>query len=102
MTSDVHILYRCIQTCLFVASVGSTLVPIIYAFSPWHRSALGRAFMAQAVAFAATLDLTVVYSVWRPANVYIRFWTEIFAFALIAYTTARIAWYIWDSNYRKR
>lgn len=101
MTEEYQILFRIIQTVLFVAAVAATIVPIVYAFSPWHSSALGRAFMTQAIAFAVILDLTTLYSIWRPASLYLRFWTQLIAFILVAYATARIAIFIWHTNYRK-
>lgn len=43
----------------------TTAFPLIYLFSPWYRSQLGRAVMLQSVSIAFAIDITVVYQHWR-------------------------------------
>lgn len=88
-----------IEVCLAIAAICTTLVPVIYAFSPWYRSALGRAFMVQAIAFALVLDGT-----WFAAHVIVHDPELILAvnmliFLLVAGATFSVAFMIWKINH---
>lgn len=48
-----------------VTAILATAFPLIYLFSPWYRSQLGRAVMLQSVSIAFAIDLSVVYQHWR-------------------------------------
>lgn len=47
---------------LLWVSVVTTLFPVLYAFTPWYRSVLGRIMMANGIAFAFTVDMTLVFN----------------------------------------
>lgn len=99
MNSDLQNMREWIRICVLVASVGTTLVPVIYAFSPWYKSHLGRAFMLQAVSFSAAIDLTLWFMYWPPDDIRIKFWANAFVFTLIAISTTGLAFMIWKLNY---
>lgn len=87
-----------IHIAQIVAAVCATSVPIIYVFSPWYVSKLGRAFMLQAVAFAAAVDLTVLFQFWRTMNIEALFWVNLVVLGLIAVATAVLTIVIFRLN----
>lgn len=52
------------QTFLAIAAICTTAFPLLYLFSPWYRSQLGRAVMIQSVSVALALDVSAVYQFW--------------------------------------
>jgi hypothetical protein len=79
-----------------VAAIGTTSVPIIYAFSPWYKYRLGQIFMLKAVSFAAAIDVTVLFQFWAPTDILIQFWVEAVLFSAIAVSTSTQAFMIWQ------
>jgi len=99
MTHDVDVLRRYLLIVVFISAMGSTSVPLIYAFSPWRTRAIGRMFMLQAVSFAVALDMTVLFQFWMPSNILVLFWIETFVFTAIASSTIMLAWMMWRLNH---
>lgn len=91
-----------IEICLVIAAFGATTVPVVYAFSPWYKSRLGRLFMLQAFAFALAMDFTAVFHFWPPDNITVLFWTNAIIFTLIAASTLGLTWKICKYNYLKK
>lgn len=87
MTQDVEVLRMWIRIVLCIAALGSTSFPVLYAFSPWRSSPLGRLFMLQAVSFAAAMDLSLMFSFWRPTNLVVIFWIDALVLTAIAAST---------------
>lgn len=102
MTTDVANLLMWIQVCLWVAAVCATAFPLLYLFSPWFRSSLGRWLMMQGVAFAVAIDTTLLFQYWTPDNVIVVFWVNAFVFTLAAVATAGLTLMLWRSNYKHR
>lgn len=90
-----------ILICLIIASITSTTFPLLYSFSRWDESILGRAMMSQSIAFAMALDLTLLFHFWRPPFPYARLFTMI-VFVFIAGTTTTLSVILWKLNYQKR
>jgi hypothetical protein len=84
------------------AAICTTSVPIIYAFYPWRTRWLGRFFMGQACAFAFALDITVVFSFWRPKNIMIIFFVDMLLLLNIMVTTTGMAVFIWKLNHPRK
>lgn len=102
MPHDLETLRTWIRICLWVASVCTTLVPFVYAFSPWFRSRLGQLFMLQAIAFAFAMDLTLVFQYWFPrGNIAAIFWVNAVMLTFIAGSTLALAILIFMMNYTK-
>lgn len=99
MTHNSEILREWIFAALCMAALGSTLVPILYSFSPWRSRVLGKLFMLQAVFFAVSLDFTVIFSFWTPANILVDFWVEFITFTGIAISTFALTIKIWLLNH---
>ena len=101
MTSEAQDLLRWIQTCLAFAAFFSTAFPLLYLFSPWYKTKLGRVLMLQAVAFALAIDLTLIFQFWTPSNIYVILWTNVVVFTLIAIATGLLTWGMWRINHNK-
>lgn len=95
MTHNIHTLILWIRIDLVIAAIGTTAVPVIYAFAPWRKRLLGKIFMMKAISFAAAMDLTVLFIFWQPRNILIQFWTEAIVMAAIAVSTSLQAFMIW-------
>lgn len=54
---------------LIIAAICTTAFCVLYAFSPWYRSHLGRAVMIQTASVASAMDISVffIYKA-RPTN----------------------------------
>jgi len=101
MPNDIHTLMVWIRIATFIASGCTTLVPIIYSFSPWYRSRLGQLFMLQGVAFALAMDITCVFIIWQPKKVpdlRIALWLDAFLLTNIAVSTLMLAMLILRMN----
>lgn len=101
---DIETLRFWIRVCLWVAAICTTLVPAIYSLSPWYRSLLGRAFMVQAIAFAMIVDITLIFSYWKPdsqADILVRFWVNAVLLTIVAGATLMLAISIWLLNHRE-
>jgi len=101
MAEDLETLYWWVRVCLVIAAVCTTSFPLLFAFSPWYKSRLGRAIMIQAVAFSAIMDLTVLFMFWE-LSIAARLWVNAVGLSFIAVATAYLTWNLWLANYRVR
>jgi len=99
MTGEYEFLVNLFRTFLFIAAVCTTLVPVVFAFSEWNQSPLGRVFMLQAVAFAAAVDTVALFRFWRPDGTNTVITVYAIMFGLISVGTASVAWQIVKINY---
>lgn len=97
---DVETLKTWLAVCLVIASVCTTLFPILYSFSPWYKSWLGRALMLQAVAFSITLDLTLVFYLVQGEPDIVRLYAYCISFSFIAGATAFLTYKMIKNNYK--
>jgi len=102
MTHDIQALMNWILACLVVAGICATAFPILYAFSPWYLSKLGRALMIQSIAYALALDLTAIFTLWTPNSIMFIFWTNAFVFTFITCTSAYLTYMMVEYNYQVR
>jgi hypothetical protein len=102
MTHDVDVLKNWIQACLVLAAIFTTAFPILYLFSPWYSTKLGRLLMLQAVAFAIAIDCTLLFQFWFPSNILVIFWINAIVFFLIAISTGALTLMLWRTNHNKR
>jgi hypothetical protein len=100
--NDFHTLILWIRIFTIWAALCATCVPVLYAFYPWYSRPIGRGFMFQAVSFALALDVTVVFSLWPPANIYVIFYIDLFVLTLIGLSTSLLAFYMWRMNRPKK
>lgn len=102
MTRDADTLLRWAQGCLIIATIFSNMYPIMYAFSPWHKSALGRIIMFKAIAFAMALNITLLFQFWHPEDLMVLYLIDAVVFTFIAITTASVTYMVWKLNYSER
>lgn len=98
MNSDVHVLRAWIMVALTAAAFFTTAFPLVYSFSPWYKSALGRSLMLQGVALAAAIDLTLIYQFKRPSSVIVYFWMNAIVLSLVAFASALLTWKVVKRN----
>lgn len=89
-----------IFACLVIAAFFTTTFPLLYLFSTWNKSKLGRVLMLQGVAFALAVDLTLLFALWTPPMMagYI---VSAGGFTLIAISSGTLTWMLWRSNHSK-
>jgi hypothetical protein len=64
MPKDMETVIEYIKIMLVVTGICVSLFPILYLFSPWYRSHLGRAVMIQSMSVAFAIDISVVRAYW--------------------------------------
>lgn len=96
MTRDITVLRTWILIVAIIAALGTNAVPIIYFLTPWRQRVLGRLFMFQSLAFATAMNLSVIFTVWRPEDILVIFWVNAIVLTTIAMTTSALAWMIWQ------
>lgn len=101
MTRDIDILTRIIEICLYTAAFFATAFPVLYLFSPWYSTRIGRLLMLQAFAFALAIDITALFTFWQPEDILFYFWVETVVFVFIAISSALLTWGLWRTNHSK-
>ena len=84
---------------LIFAAITTTSFPILYSFSPWYKSHLGRAFMAQAIAFSVAIDLTLLFKFWLPKDLDSKLMITIAAFMLVGIASLGLTAMMYRMNY---
>ncbi|MGW8179614.1 MAG: putative phage holin [bacterium] len=87
-----------VTACLSVAAIATTSVPVLYSLSGWHRTHIGRAFMAQSIAFALAIDVTLLFRFWHPHPHWLIVVVTAMLFTAIAITTSGISFLVWKYN----
>jgi len=98
MTRDIAVLRAWLTVLMGISAVGVNAVPMIYFFSPWRSTRLGRIFMFQAASFAFAIDVSLLFQMWRPLDILVIFWSGVVLYTLIASSTSALAWWIWRLN----
>lgn len=91
-----------ILICLVVACISVTTFPIMYSFTAWKSTALGKLLMFQAVAFALAMDFTLVAQFIQPMDTWVLFGANAFIFTLIAVSTSMMTYQMWRLNHPKK
>jgi hypothetical protein len=91
-----------IRIVVVIATVATTSVPIVYAFTPWYTRPIGRLFMLQAVSFTIAMSLRLLTLFWIPKNPLVIFWIAAVTLTLIAGSTTALAILIWRMNHPKK
>jgi hypothetical protein len=104
MTHDLEALENWLQAFLFVAAFCVTLFPLLWAWSRWWSTLLGRLLMLQSVAFAAAIDLTAYYPFRPPTleHILVVFWLQAIVFGLIALASVLLTCTMIRMNYIRR
>jgi len=91
---------RWIALSIFVAVIATSSFPILYSLSPWYKTVLGRAMMAQSIVFAVAVDFTLLFMFYRPPYPWGRIITAI-VFTHIAVTSTSLTLILWRLNYKR-
>lgn len=86
MTAELERLEHWLHIFLITAAVCTTLFPLLWAFSPWYRTLVGRLLMLQSIALALAIDVTTYYQFVeiKPDDIMFIFWLNAVVFGLIA------------------
>jgi hypothetical protein len=101
MTHDVQTLRQWLFVVVVIAGVGATSVPLLYAFTGWRTSRLGKLFMFKSLAFATLVDTFVLFKFWKP-NIYVIALVYTIVFAAIATFSVGMSLYIFRANWLGR
>lgn len=106
MTRDLETLQQWLKICLLVAAICTTAFPLLWAWSPWWQTLLGRLMMLQAIAFAAAVDITAFFQyygsdAWFAKHILFIFWLNAIVFALIALATLLLTVTMARMNWRR-
>lgn len=104
MTRDLESLQHWLLIFLWVASVCTTVFPLIWAFSRWWSTLVGRLLMLQSVALALAVDLTLVFQYIEvgPDDLLMIFWLNAIVFGLIAVASVLLTVTMIYMNYFRR
>jgi len=101
VTHDITVLRTILMVVYIIAAVAASSFPILYSRTPWRRTPLGRVLMGVGASFAGAMDLTIVFTFWKPKNILIIFWVDIVVISAIAVSTATLTVYMWKMNHPK-
>lgn len=101
MSNDPATLTAYIRICLWVAALCATAFPLLYLFSPWHGSKIGRVVMLQGIAFSLAIDRALLFQYWVPSDNMVRFWINAFVLSLITVASASLTGVLWATNYKQ-
>lgn len=101
MTHDVHILQHWILAFMWIAAICATSFPVLYLFTTWTESTIGKLLMFQSMSFAFAVDMTLFLHYFQPKDVLVNFWIVAIVFGLIAASTASLTCSLWRSNYKE-
>lgn len=91
MTRDIETLKFWLRIVCVIAAIGTSAVPILYAFSPWRTRLFGKIFMLQALSFAACIDLITLFAFWTPKDILIVFWVYVIVLSAVAVSSLMLA-----------
>lgn len=95
MTHDVQMMVTWIRVVQVIGSVSITGLVLIYSTRPWWTTLFGRLFMLLAISFMIAMDLTTIFSFWRPKNIMVMLWVDAMFLTTIAISTSLLAITIW-------
>lgn len=102
MTRDPETLAEILKYMLVIAAIFATAFPVIYSFSRWHETGLGRILMLHGISLAFALDVTVLFYFWTPTDILVAFWIEVIIFTLIALASCLMCIYLVRLNYMNK
>lgn len=96
ITRDMELAVIIGRLVLMLAVVTTTSFPVLYAFSPWYNSSLGRAIMMQAATLALAIWLKFVLTFFLadgPRGFLL--WTNVTVLVLITVSTSALTYLLW-------
>lgn len=104
MTPELERLQNWIHIFLIVAAVCTTLFPLVWSFSPWWTTTVGRLLMLQSIALALAIDATAYFQFSEVGlhNINLIFWLNAVIFGLIALASMLLTVTMIRMNYFSR
>jgi len=91
MTHNIHTLIIWIRVVAMITSCCVTSFPVIYGtLFPWRHREIGKLIMFYAVSVAIIIDLSTLFSFWRPSDILVVFWIDALVLTLVAVSTSLI------------
>ena len=87
-----------ITVCLWVATICTVILPVLYSFSQWETHTIGRAFMGQSIAFGTAMTWMLTLEYWHPPFP----WRRVISLCIvtfIAITTIGTTTLVWKYNF---
>jgi hypothetical protein len=92
MTHNIHALREWIRVVVIVTAICTTAVPVLYSFFPWRSRPIGILLMVESISFALAMDLSALFTIWKPSDILIVFWIDAVMLTAIAVSTAAMAY----------
>jgi hypothetical protein len=89
-----------LNVVIIAAAFAATAFPVLYAFSTWHKSTLGRVMMANSIATAFLIDMAVAQR-FKVFGIEPSFIIYLVAFTFFASTKTAMSVMMWRINHRK-
>jgi hypothetical protein len=102
MTRDPATLREIVRIFIILGAIATTSFPILYSFAPWYASQVGRVLMLKALTFALLMDIILLFQYWRPKDILVLFWIQIFMYLLIALQASAMSILLIRLNFRNR
>jgi branched-subunit amino acid ABC-type transport system permease component len=99
MPHDVQTLRQWLRIVMIITAFCSTALPLVYSLTGWRKFKTGRLFMLLSLSFATAIDVTVLFSFWRPKNVLVIFWVDALLFTFIAAASLSLIILVIKMNY---
>lgn len=96
ITRDMELAVILGRLILIVASITTTSFPVLYLFSPWYKTPLGRAFMLESatLALAIWLKFTLTFFLADGPRGFL-LWTNVVILTLITIATSGLTYLLW-------
>ena len=99
---DLEALRLWVRVCLVVAAIWTTAFPILYLFSPWRLTGLGKVLMLQGIAFALAMDLTAAFNFWMPIHrMKLAYIIDALVLTFIAASTGALTVMLWKIQHER-
>lgn len=102
MPHDLETLRRWLTVVLWITAICLTSLPVLYSFTGWRKSLLGRAFMLLTVSFATAVDMTILFQYWRPKDILTIFWVQGTIFTALSASGLILSILVVKMNWLKR
>lgn len=99
---DIAALEVWLVICGVIAAICTTAFPVFYSFLRWRQTWVGKALMLQGLAFAAAMDLTILFWFLPPESIVLQFWVTFVGYTFIAISTALVTGVLIRTNLQNR
>lgn len=91
-----------VNVVVVLATLTAITFPVMYAFSTWNRSFIGRFLMADSIAYALLMSLTTFFRFWQPMDPQMVRTIYLIAFVGILITNVALLYGLWCVNFHPK